>query len=106
MPYIMKSAVKTLLFGNSNNSKGTPDMRTGLNTLSGHSFRIRGTMHLLLLGVDPFIVMAQGRWQSTAFLEYWQLCEEIIPTFIGFSMSSQSSLLSTMALFKQHLISA
>src|SRR5882672_3961405 len=78
----------------------------GLSTLSGHSFRIGGTTHLLLLGVDPFIVMAQGQWRSTAFLEYWQLCEEIIPTFIGFSMSSQCSLLSMMALFKQHLLSA
>src|SRR5882724_10918037 len=31
-----------------------------LSILSGHSFRIGGTMHLLLCGVDPFIVMAQG----------------------------------------------
>ena len=76
----------------------------GLSALSGHSFRIGGTTHLLLLGVDPFIVMAQGRWQSTAFLEYWRLCEEIIPTFIGFSLSSHCSLLSTMALFKQCLL--
>jgi len=65
-----------------------------LNTLSGHSFRIGGTTHLLLLGVDPFIVMAQGHWKSSAFLDYWCLCEEIIPTFIGFSLSSKSLLLS------------
>jgi len=75
-----------------------------LPTLSSHSFQIGGTTHLLLLGVDPFIVMAQGWWRSTAFLEYWCLCEEIIPTFIGFSLQSQSSLLSMMGLFKQHLL--
>ena len=77
-----------------------------LPTLSGHSFRVGGTTHLLLLGVDPFIVMAQGRWRSTAFLEYWRLCEEIIPTFISFSLQSQSSLLSTMSLFKQCLLTS
>src|SRR5882724_2535797 len=76
----------------------------GLTTTSGHSFKIGGTTHLLLLGIDPFIVMAQGHWRPSAFLEYWQLCEEIIPTFIGFSLQSQSSLLSSMALFKQHLL--
>ena len=77
---------------------------SSLPPLTGHSFRIGGTTHLLLLGVDPFIVMAQGRWRFAAFLDYWQLCEEIIPTFTGFSLHSKSSLLSTMALFKQQLI--
>jgi len=77
---------------------------SGLSAMPGHSFRIGGTTHLLLLGVDPFIVMAQGRWKSTAFLEYWRLCEEIIPTFVSFSLTSQSSLLSTMSLFKQRLL--
>jgi len=55
-----------------------------LPPLSGHSFRIGGTTRMLLLGIDPFIIMAQGHWKSTAFLEYWRLCEEIIPTFISF----------------------
>src|SRR5882672_1245804 len=32
----------------------------GLEKLTGHSFRIGGTTHLLLMGVDPFIVMVQG----------------------------------------------
>src|SRR5882672_1379735 len=78
----------------------------GLSALSGHSFRIGGTTHLLLLGVDPFIVMAQARWRSMAFLEYWRLCEEIIPSFIGFSLQLQSSFLSSMNLFKQRLLSS
>jgi len=33
----------------------------GVSTLLGHSFRIGGTTHLLLLGIDPFIIMAQGQ---------------------------------------------
>jgi len=45
-------------------------LSTSLSPLSSHSFKIGGTTHLLLLGVDPFIVMAQGHWKSTAFLEY------------------------------------
>ena len=32
--------------------------------LQGHVFWISGTTHLLLLGVDPFIVMVQGHWSS------------------------------------------
>jgi len=32
----------------------------GLSTLLGHSFKIGGTTHLLLLGINPFIMMAQG----------------------------------------------
>ena len=58
---------------------------TSLNCLGGHSFHIGGTTHVLLIGMDPFIVMVQGRWKSTAFLEYWHNCEDIILTFIGFS---------------------
>jgi len=68
-------------------------------SLSGHSFQISGTTHLLLIGVDTFIVMVQGR--STACLEYWWLCEEIILTLIGFYLSSRTSVLSTMSVLKQ-----
>jgi len=78
--------------------------KDGLDLLQGHSFRIGGTTHLLILGVDPFIVMAQGQWCSLAFLNYWQLCEEILPTFISFSLSSKSSLLSNMAVFKSRIL--
>jgi len=77
---------------------------SGLEMLTGHSFHIGGTTHLLLMGVDPFIVMVQGRWKSTAFLEYWCRCEEIIPTFIGFSQASKPSIPTSMESFKQWLI--
>jgi len=72
--------------------------------LTGHSFRIGGTTHLLLMGVDPFIMMVQGRWKSAAFLDYWCSCEEIIPTCIGFSQLSKQSILSTMCSFKQRIV--
>jgi len=78
--------------------------KDGLATLSGHSFGIGGTTHLLLMGVDPFIIMAQGSWHSLTFLNYWRLCEEILPTFIGFSLSSKSSLVSNMAVFKSCIL--
>ena len=79
-------------------------LSSDLSPLTHHSFCIGGTTHLLLMGVDPFIIMVQGHWKSVAFLEYWQSCEEIIPTFIDFSQSSKSSILSTMSAFKQCLI--
>ena len=76
----------------------------GLPTITGHSFRIGGTTHLLLISVDPFVLMVQGWWKSNAFLEYWRNCEEIIPTLIGFSLQSHSSILTQMNAFKQCLI--
>jgi len=79
-------------------------MGHGLDHMLGHSFRIGGTTHLLLLGVDPFIVMVQGHWKFAAFLEYWHNCEDIIPMFIGFSLNSRSSVLSGVASFKEQLL--
>ena len=75
-----------------------------LPTIMGHSFHIGGTTHLLLIGVDPFVVMVQGWWKSNAFLKYWCNCEEIVPTLIGFSLQSCSSILTRMSAFKQRLI--
>jgi hypothetical protein len=40
-------------------------------------------LELLLAGVDPWIVMKQGRWSSKAFLAYWRKVEIILPLFIG-----------------------
>ncbi|KAK0452512.1 DNA breaking-rejoining enzyme [Armillaria borealis] len=64
----------------------------GLDAAGGHSFRIGGTTHLLLLGVEPWVVMKQGRWSSKAFLLYWRKVEEILPLFIGDAMDKFSSL--------------
>ncbi|KAJ6609289.1 hypothetical protein B0H10DRAFT_1718132, partial [Mycena sp. CBHHK59/15] len=55
---------------------------TSLGALNGHGFCIGGTTHLLLHGVDPWIVMKPGRWSSAAFLLYWHNIEEISHLFI------------------------
>ncbi|KAF9049601.1 hypothetical protein BDZ89DRAFT_1242709 [Hymenopellis radicata] len=68
-----------------------------LEAALGHSFRIGGTTHLLLLGVEPWIVMKQGRWSSKAFLLYWRKVEEILPLFIGDSMDKMSSIKASLA---------
>jgi len=60
-----------------------------LSSIKGHRFRIGGTTHLLLIGVDPWIVMVQGRWSSHSFLGYWRKCEEIFSSLcqLFFSVS-------------------
>ena len=77
----------------------------GLGECKGHAFRIGGTMHLLLLGVDPRIVMAIGRWSSKAFLRYWRNCDKILVMFVGFSMDSLQSVIMTMLNFKAMVMS-
>lgn len=56
--------------------------------LVGHCFRIGGATELLLRGVHPDVVAAQGRWKSRAFLEYWRRIESILPIFIVDSFSA------------------
>jgi hypothetical protein len=64
----------------------------GLPTIQGHGFRIGGTTHLLTSGVDPWVVMKQGRWSSKSFLAYWRNIEEILPLFIGDSLDKNQSI--------------
>jgi hypothetical protein len=71
--------------------------KAGMAALNGHGFRIGGTTHLLLHGVDPWIVMKQGRWTSAAFLLYWRNVEEILPLFIGDSLDTFTSLKSSVS---------
>lgn len=68
-----------------------------MGALNGHGFRIGGTTHLLLHGVDPWVVMKQGRWSSAAFLLYWRNVEEILPLFIGDSLDTLNSLKDSVA---------
>ena len=79
--------------------------KSSISRLTGHSFRIGGTTHLLLLGVDPFIVMVQRRWKSDAFLAYWQNCEQILPLFIGSALRPPDSTIAAMNIFKRKLVS-
>ncbi|KIY52607.1 DNA breaking-rejoining enzyme, partial [Fistulina hepatica ATCC 64428] len=51
----------------------------GHTALNGHSFRIGGTVELLLMGLDPRTVALTGGWSSLAFLLYWHQLDEIIP---------------------------
>lgn len=51
----------------------------GLPRISGHSFRIGGTTHLLESGVAPDVVKKTGRWSSDSFLRYWRGSDSIIP---------------------------
>ncbi|EJD38594.1 hypothetical protein AURDEDRAFT_46176, partial [Auricularia subglabra TFB-10046 SS5] len=44
----------------------------GMQSVSGHCFRIGGTTALLRLGVDTDIVKMSGRWKSDSFLRYWR----------------------------------
>ncbi|KAJ7255614.1 DNA breaking-rejoining enzyme [Mycena rebaudengoi] len=71
--------------------------KAGMGALNGHGFRIGGTTHLLLRGVDPWVVMKQGRWSSAAFLLYWRNVEEILPLFIGDSLDTVASLKDSVA---------
>jgi hypothetical protein len=72
--------------------------RAGLGTLQGHGFRIGGTTHMLMLGIDPWIVMVIGRWSSSAFLLYWRKVEQILPDFMGEAFESAASLTARMSI--------
>jgi len=77
----------------------------GMPSVKGHGFHIGGTTHLLLLGVDPWIIMVQGHWSSPSFLCCWWKCEEILSLFIGFLFQSHESIVSTMSTFKNCFLS-
>jgi hypothetical protein len=49
----------------------------GIPRITGHSFRIGSTTHLLLLGIPPDVVKATGRWRSDSFLKYWRNLESL-----------------------------
>lgn len=50
-----------------------------LKRVTGHSFRIGGTTHLLQSGVNPEVVKSMGRWSSDLFLRYWHGADTIVP---------------------------
>lgn len=81
---------------------------SNLDIVTGHAFRIGGTTELLLRGVNPDVVMAQGRWKSKAFLEYWRRIDEILPLFISNTFADRiPSLRSSMDSFpRRHNIRA
>jgi len=64
-------------------------------------YMIHDMAHLLLLGVDSWIVIVQGPLELPGFLDYWQRCKVILSWFIGFSFQSCESILSTMSTFNK-----
>ncbi|KAJ7627678.1 hypothetical protein DFH06DRAFT_1227832 [Mycena polygramma] len=53
-----------------------------LENVFGHSYRIGGSLRLLLDGVEPEIIMKVGGWTSLCFLIYWRRLEQVIPLAI------------------------
>ncbi|KAL1739723.1 hypothetical protein HDZ31DRAFT_8212, partial [Schizophyllum fasciatum] len=51
----------------------------GLDPVKGHSYRIGGTLRLLLDGVSPEYIMQIGGWTSLCFLTYWRRLDLVIP---------------------------
>jgi hypothetical protein len=51
----------------------------GLELVFGHSYRIGGSLDLLLASVAPEIIMKLGGWTSWCFLIYWRRLERVIP---------------------------
>jgi hypothetical protein len=51
----------------------------GLEAVFGHSYRIGGSLDLLLAGVAPEIIMKLGGWTSLCFLIYWHRLERVTP---------------------------
>jgi len=73
--------------------------KESLDLLDGHSFRIGGTTHHLMSGVDPWVVMVISQWSLDTFLTYWCKVEEILPNFISKAYDSVESLTSHMSQF-------
>ncbi|KAF8579708.1 hypothetical protein K439DRAFT_1648407 [Ramaria rubella] len=74
-----------------------------LQVIDGHNFCIRGTMWLLLLGIDPWIIKVIGRWSSAALLLYWRKIEHILLDFVSDAYHSTQSLSSRMSQFVSNL---
>ncbi|KAJ3567307.1 hypothetical protein NP233_g6448 [Leucocoprinus birnbaumii] len=69
----------------------------GLEVVSGHSFRIGGTVALLLAGVPPHVVAATGGWTSLSFLTYWRSIADIVSHYTSAAYSlSDIARLSTL----------
>jgi hypothetical protein len=66
-----------------------------LENIFGHSYRIGGSLKLLLDGVPPETVMKVGGWTSLCFLIYWRCLEQVIPLAITHAWESQIKTFAT-----------
>ncbi|KAE9398924.1 hypothetical protein BT96DRAFT_1105041, partial [Gymnopus androsaceus JB14] len=60
-----------------------------LENVFGHSYRIGGSLKLLLDGVAPEIIMKLGGWTSLCFLIYWRRLEQVLPAAITRAWASR-----------------
>ncbi|KAJ6534290.1 hypothetical protein B0H19DRAFT_1323909 [Mycena capillaripes] len=67
-----------------------------LTAVFGHSYRIGGTVELLLAGVEPEVVMKLGGWTSLCFLIYWRRLEQIIPARIAMAWAARIKTFANM----------
>ncbi|KAE9399718.1 DNA breaking-rejoining enzyme [Gymnopus androsaceus JB14] len=63
--------------------------QANLENVFGHSYRIGGSLKLLLDGVAPEIIMKLGGWTSLCFLIYWQRLEKVLPAAITRAWASR-----------------
>ena len=73
--------------------------RAGEPAITGHSFRVGGTTHFLLSGIDPDILKVHGRWASDSFLRYWRNLDLVIPARVRFT---RPALLPGLARNRRH----
>ncbi|KAJ7610317.1 hypothetical protein DFH06DRAFT_1374698 [Mycena polygramma] len=64
-------------------------LAAGLDHVFGHSYRIGGSLELLLAGVEPEVIMKLGGWTSLCFLIYWRRLETILPQRIIAAFASR-----------------
>ncbi len=70
-----KGYLKTIMAKSFMHCSNTIWEATDYDKLSGHCFRIGGTTFYLIMGINPNVVKAIGRWSSEAFKHYWQNIE-------------------------------
>jgi hypothetical protein len=63
--------------------------RAGLAHVFGHSYRIGGSVKLLLDGVEPEVIMKLGGWTSLCFLIYWRRLELVLSSRIAKAWDSR-----------------
>jgi hypothetical protein len=61
----------------------------GLAHVFGHSYRIGGSVKLLLDGVEPEVIMKLGGWTSLCFLIYWRRLELVLSSRIAKAWDSR-----------------
>ncbi|KAE9384035.1 hypothetical protein BT96DRAFT_950849 [Gymnopus androsaceus JB14] len=86
--YCNDTSWTTLLKSHFLDFTGSIFKQANLENVFGHSYRIGGSLKLLLDGVAPEIIMKLGGWTSLCFLIYWQQLEKVLPAAITHAWAS------------------